>query len=71
MEDVEGSCLWREKTNVKGIEIGLNEIGIRVEYHSRKLSKNTFFLFFHILLFFFTFYGPDHKKKLGTKVGMK
>ena len=35
----EGSCLWREKTNVKGIEIGLNEIGIRVEYHSRKISK--------------------------------
>ena len=38
MEDVEGSCLWREgkiDDNFKGLEIGLKELGIRIEYHSR------------------------------------
>ena len=44
MEDVEGSCLWREGKskilNVKGVEFGLSEIGIRIEYHSRNLFKH-------------------------------
>ena len=39
MEDVEGSCLWREGKadgdNFKGLQIGLKELGIRIEYHSR------------------------------------